>query len=279
MSPYLFSDDDKKHRDKNILKKEVYKLVDKMIEKHRIIFKCDYTCTDIAIVDPFKFKSFLYCHDNKNLNMHISSEKTFKNHYDLLTEDEIKNFKLLSEKIKISTLADNNVKMKNNQDYPHHFINMYFITDQKDKEGNPIFFSYSHIHNHFNFSAETEYLSLTSELYSSLHIGSNRNGNIKIHNSYKKELVHVQKKCWLDENKNLIMYRMSEEKPGLFKTNEISRNVLSQLLNMKKSNIDFLSNDTVQPLLDIYELNTDKKAFPFKIDLNNNNVLKNTLKV
>lgn len=277
----IFYNDEKKHKDKQILKKHTLALVDEMIEKTEYFYN-NFVCNTILNIDSKIFNLYLKLNSPDGHNIKFTLDE--HNHLDGLTEEDKNIFNILISNLNIKYDSSKN----GIYNYPFNNGNKIwlFISYDRDKKGANYYLNYDSRENSFKTHFENDY----SYLKHSISTGFPTKYLIKLVNSWQTELLHIQHEHWLVKNEKLnkfqldLVLKYNGNKKDLFlHTNNKTKDLLSLLKNV---NLDYeskylkiVNKESFQELIELTQLSQDHSFnLPFKIDINNIIIKKTTLK-
>lgn len=268
----IFYSDDKKHKDKQILKKHTLSLVNEMIEKTQYFYD-NFVCNTILNIDSKIFSLYLKVNSPDCDNIKLTSEEHSK--LDDLNEEDKYIFNFIIDNL--------NIKYDNtkNSIYSYPFNSdgkiWIFLSNEKDTNGSNYYLSYDARDDSFKTHFENNYSYLNHSISSSFPTKY----MIKLLNSWQKELLHIQHEHWLIKNENLnkfqlslalkyngnnkdlFIYRNNKIKEFLSLNNNINKDYESKCLKI-------INKESLQELMELTQLSKDHMFnFPFKIDIDN----------
>lgn len=272
----LFTDDSKKNRDKNILKKSVFSALEEINNKLDYFFSGRFECASILKIEPFTFSSYLrVLNGSTNLGWinDLMRETTSQ-----ITPEEKKDFDFLIEKFNL----DYNPNKIGIFSYPFSHSEIIFISEDKDNHGNPYYLSYNKINENFCFYVENDYVyyscSLNDRIPSYI--------NIKTINSCFQILNASQVKHWIHENSYLSEYvsriclqENSHDTNQFNGKNKAYKDFFNSIIELN-GNIRNINNNEYETLKDLYSISHDNiftPPFKIKVLSEKENYLKNTI--
>lgn len=276
----IFYNDDKKHKDKQILKKHTLSLVDEMIEKTQYFYD-NFVCNTILNLDSKIFSLYLKVNSPDGNNIKLTSEEHGK--LDDLNEEDKNIF---------NSIIDNlNIKYNSNKNgiYNYPFNNdskiWIFISHDRDKNGANYYLNYDNKDTSFKTHFENDY----SYLKHSVSTAFPTKYLIKLLNSWQTELLYIQHEHWLLKNDNLNKFKRDltlkyngDRKDLFLNRNNKTKDFLSFLSNVNKDYeskyIKVINKESFQELMELTQLSQDHSFnLPFKFDINNTIIKKTSL--